>query len=295
MATNRDRDIDMDMDIDMDVEVLELEVCVQGYAWGKVGTASVVGALYHANVEREMSEREREQPYAELWMGSHPNGNAQVKGKVAMGLHQYIQLHPAVLGPTASATAELPYLFKVLSIAKALSIQAHPDKGLATQLHAKDPNTYKDPNHKPEIAVALSTPFEALCSFRPLLQIVQFLEAVPEFRAVLSDAVATAFIQSVNSNTADQKLALKELFASLMNANAQLVGDQLDKLVARIANDTDKLSKLIVRLEKQYPRDVGVFCVYLLNYLELEKGQAIFMGANEPHAYIAGMNAISCG
>ena len=37
---------------------------------------------------------------------------------------------------------KLPFLFKVLSIRKALSIQAHPDKGLAGQLHAKDSKNY---------------------------------------------------------------------------------------------------------------------------------------------------------
>jgi mannose-6-phosphate isomerase len=36
----------------------------------------------------------------------------------------------------------LPFLFKVLSINKALSIQAHPNKKLAEQLHAKDPKNY---------------------------------------------------------------------------------------------------------------------------------------------------------
>lgn len=36
----------------------------------------------------------------------------------------------------------LPFLFKVLSIRKALSIQAHPNKKLAEQLHAKDPKNY---------------------------------------------------------------------------------------------------------------------------------------------------------
>lgn len=36
----------------------------------------------------------------------------------------------------------LPYLFKVLSMRKALSIQAHPDKKLAEELHAKDPQNY---------------------------------------------------------------------------------------------------------------------------------------------------------
>ena len=56
---------------------------------------------------------------------------------------------------------------QVLSVAKALSIQAHPDKALAERLHAEQPQHYKDDNHKPEMALAL-TPFEALCSFVPL-------------------------------------------------------------------------------------------------------------------------------
>ena len=49
-------------------------------------------------------------------------------------------------------------------VAKALSIQAHPDKQLAVQLHKLQPNIYKDDNHKPEMAFAI-TKFEALCGF----------------------------------------------------------------------------------------------------------------------------------
>lgn len=37
---------------------------------------------------------------------------------------------------------KLPFLFKVLSIRKALSIQAHPNKKLAEELHARDPGNY---------------------------------------------------------------------------------------------------------------------------------------------------------
>lgn len=37
---------------------------------------------------------------------------------------------------------KLPFLFKVLSINKALSIQAHPNKKLAVELHARDPRNY---------------------------------------------------------------------------------------------------------------------------------------------------------
>lgn len=49
-------------------------------------------------------------------------------------------------------------------MAKALSIQAHPDKELAGVLHKLQPNLYKDDNHKPEMALAI-TEFEALCGF----------------------------------------------------------------------------------------------------------------------------------
>lgn len=50
------------------------------------------------------------------------------------------------------------------------SFQEHAEK-----LHAKFPEIYKDPNHKPEIAIAL-TPFEALCGFRPISDIRKFVK-----------------------------------------------------------------------------------------------------------------------
>ena len=49
-------------------------------------------------------------------------------------------------------------------MAKPLSIQAHPDKELAKLLHKVEPKVYRDPNHKPEMALAI-TEFEALCGF----------------------------------------------------------------------------------------------------------------------------------
>ena len=71
------------------------------------------------------------------------------------------QSHQEVCGPAATEDGSLPFLFKVLSVAKALSIQAHPAKDHAAKLHAERPEIYKDPNHKPEMACAL-TDFEAM-------------------------------------------------------------------------------------------------------------------------------------
>jgi mannose-6-phosphate isomerase len=101
-------------------------------------------------------------------MGTHPSLPSK-DFSTGRSLLDLVADNPALLGTDISEkySKKLPFLFKVLSIAKALSIQAHPNKKLAEQLHAKDPKNYPDDNHKPEMAIAI-TPFEGLCGFRPL-------------------------------------------------------------------------------------------------------------------------------
>ena len=109
------------------------------------------------------------------------------------------------------------------------------------------------------------------------------------------------------------KAALTALFTALMNANAEAVKQQLDKLLSRkgdfnLPSDNDEfkedreaqkrldLNELIPRLASQYPGDVGVFAPFLLNAFSLSPGEAIFLGPNEPHAYLDGdcVEAMAC-
>lgn len=46
--------------------------------------------------------------------------------------------------------------------------------------------------------------------------------------------------------------------------------------------------KLLLRLNSEYPGDIGCFSIYFLNHIILEPGQAMFLGASEPHAYLSG-------
>ena len=104
------------------------------------------------------------------------------------------------------------------------------------------------------------------------------------------------FIASASSPVAsspETRKALKELFTSLMTAEESRVVLTLKALVERYeeghVNETEKpLVNLVLRLHNQFPGDVGVFCSFVLNYVELEKGEAIFLGAGEPHAYVSG-------
>ena len=43
-----------------------------------------------------------------------------------------------------------------------------------------------------------------------------------------------------------------------------------------------------MRLAAQFPGDIGVFAPFLLNVITLNPGDAVFLAANEPHAYISG-------
>jgi mannose-6-phosphate isomerase len=63
-------------------------------------------------------------------------------------------------------------------MAKALPLQIHPDKDFAGRLHKKGPEKYGDTNHKPEIAVALTT-FELFVGFKPLNDIQVLLQLPP--------------------------------------------------------------------------------------------------------------------
>jgi mannose-6-phosphate isomerase len=78
-------------------------------------------------------------------MGTHPSCPSIVK-ETSQPLSEVLKSNIELLGEKVSrkfGTGELPFLFKILSIHKALSIQAHPDKSLAKELHARDPKNYK--------------------------------------------------------------------------------------------------------------------------------------------------------
>ncbi|GBG32720.1 Mannose-6-phosphate isomerase [Hondaea fermentalgiana] len=272
--------------------LVPLQCPAQNYAWGKPGLESTVAQLAKA----AGAEVDESKPYAELWVGTHPNGPAKIEEQT---LAEYLKEHPETVSADKAQQEEcakngLPYLFKILSVNKALSIQAHPDKKLAEQLHADRPSVYKDPNHKPEMACAV-TDFEALCGFLPLSETVgniretpelqELLEASEEAKALLSDE---AKLGSVEED--QQKASLKILFSSLMNSDADLVAKQTEALKKRLEGESDLQmpNKLALRLVNDYPGDVGVFCAYILCYRVLAPGQAVFLGANEPHAYLLG-------
>ncbi|KAK9711582.1 Mannose-6-phosphate isomerase [Basidiobolus ranarum] len=284
-------------------QVFQLQCKTQSYEWGKLGIKSKV-AQYAQSIPEFSVEADK--PYAELWMGTHPNAPsiAICPGKESVSLKDLITERVELMTEKIyqKYEGEFPFLFKVLSINKALSIQAHPDKKLAQRLFSERPDLYKDPNHKPEMAIAL-TPFEALCGFRPLTVIKEHLKEYPEFSELIGEALVRKFNETLEKfpeedseiGVVEKKEVLRGLFEAVMTRDNDFIQEQLSKLLLRLSKDSTKpeIFELLNRLNSQYPGDIGCFAVLFLNYTVLKPGEAIFLQANEPHAYISG-DCIEC-
>jgi mannose-6-phosphate isomerase len=140
------------------------------------------------------------------------------------------------------------------------------------------------------------TPFTALCGFLPLEHIATYLNKVPELAALIPQAVLDNFLRVVpttDPNAPAAKQALRDVFSALMTAPTDIFTTRLAGLIKRFESlsvhaEEEGVRELVLRLNTQFPNDIGIFCSFLLNYVNLLPGEAIFLGAGEPHAYVSG-------
>lgn len=197
---------------------------------------------------------------------------------------------------TSNSQLDIPFLFKVLSVNTALSIQAHPDKQLATELNKKSPEIYKDANHKPEMAIAL-TPFEALYGFLPPKELLQNLESNPGFRILIDEEHLSAFKKELAEGRTPKR-ELQLIFNDLFNFGTP---ERLAEVIQTLLTDIKKIPEkdrtnhqnLSLKLFAEYGNDVGILISFLMNYVLLNPGQSLKIKANELHAYISG-DCIEC-
>ncbi|CAM4747746.1 unnamed protein product [Rotaria magnacalcarata] len=253
---------------------------VQSYAWGMIGSSSIV-----AQLASKSSSIVSTQPYAEYWMGTHPKSESYLIDNDQTSLKSYLNV-------------DLPFLFKILSVETALSIQAHPNRDRAKILHEQNPQEYPDDNHKPEMAIAL-TKFECLCAFRPYKEINEFIQKYEQLQVLCNKNLSDQFSNAMNLNVdlSIQQSLLKQLYSNLMQSSPVVISQCVAAHLQLISSTTDsnvELSRLFERLNNQYPGgDVGLFSIYFFNYITLNPGEAILLKANIPHAYLHGQ-CIEC-
>lgn len=247
--------------------VLALEGPVRAYAWG---SRTLLAGLRGAPPS--------EGPEAEVWFGAHPAGAAQVvlpQGRVPLD------------------TSELPqprFLLKLLAAGAPLSIQLHPDAAAATAGFAREEaagvprdaptRSYRDPSDKPELLRAL-TPMRLLVGARPR----------GEARAVLA-ALLPGDDEVVG---ALEHAGLRGAAGLLLTAPADVTAARLATLRRALdgAPRADRVASSAAGLARElldhHPSDAGVLVALLLRPVDLAPGDAVFVPAGLPHAYLAGL------
>ncbi|MEW1692578.1 mannose-6-phosphate isomerase, class I [Streptomyces sp. NPDC091265] len=280
---------------------------VRPYAWG---STTAIPALLGVAPTGE--------PQAEMWMGAHPGAPSRITrtgpdatpGTTTPAAEQpltdVIATDPVrELGP---ATVEkfgprLPFLLKLLAAGAPLSLQVHPDLAQAQQGYADEERrsvpidaahrTYKDANHKPELICAL-TPFDGLCGFRRPIEAAEAMEA-------LGVDSLKPYADLLRAHP--EEAALREVLTAILTADPV----EMAETVTAAAAAAERLGGAYApyaRIAHHFPGDAGVIAAMLLNYVQLQPGEALFLGAGVPHAYLDGLgveimansdNVLRCG
>jgi len=179
----------------------------------------------------------------------------------------------------------------VLSVDTPLSIQVHPSKDQARQLHAKDPKNFPDSNHKPEVVVALSE-FEVLSGFKEISAIIHTIGLFPELRLLLGQEKSKEFQQLLDGDRSGLHKILERFYATDAATLQRIVAMTHDRL-ERFPTD-EKAHKLFLYLvSRGFEADPGVFVALFLEHQVLKPGEAMFTPDRVLHAYLKG-DAIEC-
>ncbi|QIK08465.1 mannose-6-phosphate isomerase, class I [Streptomyces sp. ID38640] len=276
---------------------------VRPYAWGS--TTAIPELLGTAPTG---------EPQAEMWMGAHPGAPSRIdRGDGPVSLAEVIDAAPETeLGADAVRAfgPRLPFLLKLLAAGSPLSLQVHPDRAQAAEGFADEERrgvpidaghrNYKDTNHKPELIVAL-TPFDGLCGFRHPAQAADLLAGlgVDDLKPYVDILRATP-----------EEGALREVLTAVLSAEHHAIAGTVEhaavaaeRLAAEAGPHADAYAAYAV-LAHHYPGDPGVLAAMLLNHVRLQPGEALFLGAGIPHAYLSGLgvelmansdNVLRCG
>lgn len=275
---------------------------VRPYAWG---STTAIPELLGIDPTGE--------PQAEMWMGAHPGAPSRLTRIAATAatpaeqpLTDIIAADPErELGPATVAKfgPRLPFLLKLLAAGAPLSLQVHPDLAQAKRGYEDEERrsvpidaphrTYKDANHKPELICAL-TPFDGLCGFR------RPSEAAEAMAALGVDSLKP-YVDLLGAHP--EEAALREVLTAILTADPA----EMAETVTAAATAAERLGGAhapYARIAHHFPGDPGVIAAMLLNYVQLQPGEALFLGAGVPHAYLGGLgveimansdNVLRCG
>lgn len=222
-------------------------------------------------------------PMAEIWFGTHDGSPTKVVG-LDSSLHTLLDAQ--------GRSSRLPFLLKILAAGAPLSIQAHPNpeqaiEGFARENAAGIPisasyRNYKDDLAKPEQIVALSESFDALVGFADPRVVIEKFEELQEVASNELKSLLTKWVSRLGAQDGIRKVFLDTLTSA--DVTESLISDLVDA-----AEQCPGLVDLVSYLNTHHGLDRGIASALLLNHMTLKKGEAVFVPAGMPHAYLSGL------
>jgi mannose-6-phosphate isomerase len=278
----------------MKQSLFRLEPVVQHYAWGSPRSSSIVADLASHAVQKG------DLPYAELWIGAHPNGCARVlnSGRDESLAELCARDGVRLLGHAKHQRWEgqIPFLLKVLSIGSPLSIQLHPKIFDAEILHRRDPSHYPDANHKPEVAIAL-TPLKLLCGFRAIDEFFDLEAECPELVSLLPAKAIEEISSDLDFMDLLERVA-QTIFLRLSDEQVAKTTLSIKRRIEKKESLTPHQQLFLHCIDPSRPEPValddrGLLFLFVMQLVTVAPGEAIFIDPNVAHAYISG-DIIEC-
>ena len=240
---------------------------IKDYAWGSPGGIDRVRGLPSSgNVQ------------AEWWLGDHPSGQATIASSDT-SITQWLE---ATVGRAGDHS--LGFLLKVLTPSTPLSLQVHPttvqaEEGFDAEELAGVPldaahRVHKDRFSKPEVVVCVEGVFDALAGNAPDDVVVERIDRL--IAEGLDDALAHKWKTLALSNR-------QETVAWLLG------GDDDASALVQALGTVVSADPLLALLWSHYPGDPGCAVGMMLNRISLSPGQALYLEAGQPHAYLSGV------
>ena len=261
------------------MDVVKITAQMKSYPWG--------GFEYIQDLVQQ--PKKEGVAIGELWMGVHPNGPSRVPSSDNLLLSEFLTENKSFLGKHDV----FPFLLKVMAIEKPLSIQCHPNsvqakKGYKAEAKKREsvPQAlwnYADANPKAEILYALSS-CTAMCGFRTVKEIEENLKRLlpHSFKTLLG-------------NCKSQGNPIKSYFEQLYRLDKPALTVLIQEYAESLAKESTEnkepfltAKEIALQAVAEFPFDPGVFAPYLLNIVELEPGESIYLEPQIVHAYVRG-------
>lgn len=225
-------------------------------------------------------------PLAEVWFGAHPTAPSiahSSEGPIALDRWIEEQGERALGDLLHRRYRGLPFLVKLLAPGRPVSLQVHPGAVMAARGFDREQaagvpidsaaRTFKDRNHKPEMVYAV-TEFEGLVGARTADEAAALLHP-------LCDPLARRVLNALGKG-------MSEAMEVILSASPEEVAGLIAEARRCVTSPNDPYA-LVGELSRWYPRDPGAAASLLLNHVWLRPGEAVFVGAGVPHAYLSGL------